>query len=84
MNKRKLLQKLQAGSENIHFAELVALIEAFGFELVRVSGSHHVFEHLQVLELINIQNCQGKAKPYQVRQFLKLIKRYHMELEKGE
>ncbi len=81
MNKRKLLRKIQSGSKNVRFDELVALIRAFGFDLVRVSGSHHIIEHLQVAELINIQNCDGEAKPYQVRQFLKLVKRYHMELE---
>jgi predicted RNA binding protein YcfA (HicA-like mRNA interferase family) len=42
---------------------MLRLIEAFGFELVRVSGSHHIFEHLQVAELINIQNVNGQAKP---------------------
>jgi len=32
-------------------------------------------------EQINIQNVQGQAKPYQVRQFLKLIERYNLTME---
>jgi hypothetical protein len=42
MRKRKLLERALAGSKNIRFAEMVALVEAFGFRLSRVSGSHHI------------------------------------------
>jgi predicted RNA binding protein YcfA (HicA-like mRNA interferase family) len=84
MNKRKLLRKVLAGSRNIRFGDVVALIEAFGFQLARVSGSHHIFAHPRIAELVNIQNHKGKAKPYQVRQFLELIEQYDLELEAGE
>jgi hypothetical protein len=57
------------------------LVEAFGFELKRVSGSHHIFAHADVLELVNLQEVDGQAKPYQIRQFLKLVERYSLELE---
>ena len=62
------------------FREMVALVEAFGFRLSRVKGSHHVFVHPRVQELVNIQDVDGQAKPYQVRQFLKLVERYNLEL----
>ena len=81
MNPRKLLKKLLSGSRNIRFAELVTVVEAFGFQLDRVSGSHHIFAHPQIPELINIQDVQGQAKPYQVTQALKLIERHHLKLE---
>ena len=68
MNKKKILEKALAGSKNIRFGEIVALVEAFGFHLSRVSGSHHIFVHPQVQELVNLQEVDGKAKPYQVRQ----------------
>jgi predicted RNA binding protein YcfA (HicA-like mRNA interferase family) len=80
MKKRKLLQKALNNPQNLSFQEMVALIEAFGFRLARVSGSHHIFVHAQVAELINLQNVKGQAKPYQVRQFLKLVERYDLEL----
>ncbi len=80
MNKLKLLKKALAGSKNIRFGEIKVLVKAFGFRLVRVSGSHHIFEHPQVPELVNIQNSKGKAKPYQVRQFLELVEQYNLEL----
>ena len=38
MNKRKLLAKALAGSKNIHFREMLALVEAFTFRLSRRDG----------------------------------------------
>ena len=42
MNHRKTLSKALAGSANIRFADMVGLVQAFGFRLSRVSGSHHI------------------------------------------
>jgi predicted RNA binding protein YcfA (HicA-like mRNA interferase family) len=69
-----------ARSKNIRFGDLVTLVEAFGFRLAQTSGSHHIFEHPDVPELVNIQSSKGKAKPYQVRQFLELVEKYDLEL----
>jgi predicted RNA binding protein YcfA (HicA-like mRNA interferase family) len=57
------------------------LVDAFGFELRRTSGSHHVFAHPDVAELLNLQDVKGQAKPYQIRQFLRLVERYALSLE---
>jgi predicted RNA binding protein YcfA (HicA-like mRNA interferase family) len=81
MNKRKILEKVLAGSKNIQFNEMVALVEGFGFRLSRTKGSHHIFVHPQVRELVNLQNVDGQAKPYQIRQFLKLVEQYNLRLE---
>ena len=78
---RKLLKKAIAGPNNLRFKEFVALVEAFGFRLSRVSGSHHIFVHSHVRELVNLQDVDGKAKPYQVRQFLKLVESNNLSLE---
>ena len=80
MKKRKLLQKALSSPKNMRFNEMVALVEAFGFRLSRVKGSHHIFVHPQVRELINLQNVGGKANPYQVRQFLRLVERYNLTI----
>jgi predicted RNA binding protein YcfA (HicA-like mRNA interferase family) len=77
---RKTLEKALAGSKNIRFGEVVALAEGFGFHLSRVSGSHHIFTHPHVRELVNLQNVNGKAKPYQIRQLLQLVERYDLRL----
>ena len=80
MNKRKLLKRVLTGSKNVRFGDMVTLIEAFGFRLARVNGSHHIFEHPDVPEIVNMQNRKGKAKAYQVRQFLELVEQYNLEL----
>lgn len=80
MNNRKILERALAGSKNIRFQEMVSLVSAFGFRLSRVSGSHHIFVHSDVAELLNLQNVGGKAKPYQIRQFLRLVEWYNMVL----
>ena len=79
--KQKLLQKILNNSKNVSFRDMENLIEAFGFALSRINGSHHVFVHPDISELVNIQNVQGKAKPYQVRQFLELVEIHNLTLE---
>ena len=48
---------------------------------MRISGNHHIFEHATLTELINLQEVGGEGKPYQIRQFLRLIERYDLRLE---
>ena len=60
------------------------LAEGFGFRLERVSGSHHIYAHPSIPELVNLQEVDGRAKPYQVRQFLRLIERHALTLEDDE
>jgi len=57
------------------------LVEAFEFRLLRISGSHHIYGKSGLAEHVNLQEVQGKAKPYQIRQFLKLVERYNFELK---
>lgn len=84
MNKSKILLKALRGSKNIRFQDMVTLIEAFGFRLCRVKGSHHIFTHPEIPELLNLQNVAGKAKPYQIRQFLGLIEQYNVIMEEDD
>jgi predicted RNA binding protein YcfA (HicA-like mRNA interferase family) len=81
MKKRKLLLKLLSGSKNVRFSEAVAIAEAFGFRLDRVDGSHHIFVHPKIPELLNLQDMKGKAKPYQVKQLLQLAEIHNLQLE---
>jgi predicted RNA binding protein YcfA (HicA-like mRNA interferase family) len=82
--KRKLIQKLLVGTKNIRFSEAQIAVEAYGFRLTRISGSHHIYVHPKIPELINLQNVDGKAKPYQIKQFLEIVERYHLQLENEE
>ena len=81
MNRRRLLRRLSEGAvRNVAFGDLIDLVEAFGFEFARVSGSHHIFTHPDISELLNLQEVRGEAKPYQIRQFLRLVERYNLKL----
>jgi len=80
MKKQKLLQKLLSGTKNVRFSEAIALAEAFGFRLDRINGSHHIFIHPEIPELLNLQNDNGKAKPYQIKQLLQLVEEYNLQL----
>ena len=82
MNRRKLLKKLAQGDyRNVAFVDMVNLATGFGFILSRTRGSHHIFSHPDLSELINLQEIGGEAKPYQIRQFLRLIEKYNITLE---
>jgi predicted RNA binding protein YcfA (HicA-like mRNA interferase family) len=85
MKPRKLLARVAHGTvTNVAFGDMRSLVEDLGFELRRVSGSHHIFIHPDVPELLNLQDARGQAKPYQVRQLLRLIERYDLKLESKE
>jgi len=84
MNRKKILQTILAGSKNIRFSDMVNLVEGFGFTLSRTDGSHHIFTRQDIPELVNLQNLKGQAKPYQMRQFLKLIEKHNLKLEENE
>jgi hypothetical protein len=81
LNKKKLLWRLMSSPRNIRFADLCILAEAFGFRLVRIRGSHHIYQHPGIPDSLNIQDAQGQAKPYQIHQFLTLIEQYRLTLD---
>ncbi|MBW8051437.1 MAG: type II toxin-antitoxin system HicA family toxin [Cytophagales bacterium] len=81
MNKKKLLQKIVSGSyRNISFNDFVTLVQSFGFEFVRQKGSHQIFWNKEVGELLNLQNVGGEVKPYQVRDFIKIVEENNLQL----
>jgi predicted RNA binding protein YcfA (HicA-like mRNA interferase family) len=82
MNRRRLLLRLARGDpRNVRFADFRGVVEAFGFHVVRVSGSHHVFAHAGITELVNLQEVAGEAKPYQIRQLLRIVERHALHME---
>ncbi len=85
MNRKQLLGRLTQGAlHNVTFRDMVYLAEGFGFHQLRVSGSHHIFAHPDVPELVNLQSVRSEAKPYQIRQFLRIVERYNLKLEEEE
>ena len=78
MKAKRTLGKARTSPASLRFSETRALAEAAGFHLSRVSGSHHIFTHPGLPELLNLQEVHGMAKPYQVRQLLRLMERYNL------
>jgi len=81
MDRKRLLRRLSQGAvNNVHFGDLVDLAESLGFRLARASGSHYIYSHPAIPEMLNVQDVSGEAKPYQIRQLLRLVERYNLEV----
>jgi hypothetical protein len=78
MKPKKAYEILKGNPKNIHFEDLCQAAEAFGFRLKGGKGSHRVYTREGVREILNFQNVGGRAKPYQVRQLLKVIENYNL------
>jgi len=79
----ELWDRLVAGdTRNVGFVEFRRLVEAFGFTLRRISGSHHIYTHPQVPRPLSLQPRQREAKPYQIRQFLEMVHTYGLLMER--
>lgn len=83
MNKLRLFEKLKKSPQNVRFEKLCKIVEAFGFKFRGGKGSHRIYVRKDIKEMLNFQNVYGKAKPYQVRQFIKIIEKYNL-LKEGD
>ena len=82
---RDLLDRASAGTvTNVRFTDLERLLDALGFRLVRRRGSHQIYTRTGVGELVDIQDRKGQAKPYQVRQVVRLVEMYSLSVETDE
>jgi predicted RNA binding protein YcfA (HicA-like mRNA interferase family) len=75
----KILEKVLRGASdaNIDFQDLRQLLNGLGFQ-ERIRGSHHIYTKDSVMEIINLQTKDSKAKPYQVKQVRNLILKYKL------
>jgi len=81
MNRKRLLAKLRTNQQNIKFSDFTNLAEGFGFTLDRTKGSHKIFVNSEIGQQLNLQSKDGKAKPYQIKQFLDMIDSNDLKLE---
>lgn len=79
----KILQAMQNNPRDVRYLDLVKVCE-FYFGKARTSGSSHAVFRMPWTgdPRVNIQNNQGKAKEYQVKQVLLAISR--LEQANGE
>jgi len=47
-------KRIIGGSKNIKFAEMIDLVEGFGFQQSPTDGSHHIFTRPDIPELVNL------------------------------
>lgn len=75
----RLLKRLARGQlQNVRFDAARQLVEAYGFKLQRIRGSHYTYSHSACPLLWSLQEVRGEAKAYQLRQFLRLVERYDL------
>jgi len=70
MEKAEAFENLKRNPKNVRFNRLCRIVEAFGFKYRGGKGSHVIYVREGVEEFLNFQNVRGRAKPYQVRQFI--------------
>ena len=82
VNERKLLDLVRNNPRNVRFSDLLVLVEAFGYRFNRITGSHRIYEHPKTPTGLNLQpDKHGKAKEYQVDQFLRAVVTYGLRME---
>lgn len=75
----KLWEHIQRSLHNIRFNDFCRLVEWFGFLRKGGKGSHQTYFYPGVKEIIDLQPLRGEAKPYQIRQFLRLVQMYQLK-----
>jgi hypothetical protein len=77
-HEKLLLQILRGTSDaNIPFDGLCSLLRWLAFD-ERQRGSHHIFTHSGVGEILNLQPKGALAKPYQVKQVRQVVLKYKL------
>lgn len=80
MRPAKIYRLARRNAGGLRFHDLCRLAEAFGFVFQRQRGSHRVYSHEGLRELMIFQEDRGSAKAYQVRQLLGCIDRNRLTL----
>jgi hypothetical protein len=70
---------MRRSDANVPFETLCALLKRLGFN-ERIKGDHHIFTKDDVQEILNLQEKNGKGKPYQVKQVRDVILKYHIRI----
>jgi predicted RNA binding protein YcfA (HicA-like mRNA interferase family) len=65
----------------ISFREFEALLEAFGFRVARISGSHRIYRNERLRRSLSVQPDGKDAKAYQVRMLLAIIDEFGLGMK---
>lgn len=78
MDKREIYEKLKKNPANVRFEGICKIAKLFGFRFRGGKGSHRIFVRAGIREMLNFQEVKGKTKPYQVKQFIRIIEKYNL------
>jgi predicted RNA binding protein YcfA (HicA-like mRNA interferase family) len=78
----EILEQARRSPANVRLGDRRRLVEAVGYVFRRQKGSHLVFTHKArpALPMVNLQSDGANAKPYQVRQIVRLIDEHNLEV----
>jgi hypothetical protein len=75
-SRARLLDALRENPNDVRFADLAKLCDAYFGEPRHKATSHRIYRTPWPGDpRVNVQNAKGKAKPYQVRQVIKAIEK---------
>jgi predicted RNA binding protein YcfA (HicA-like mRNA interferase family) len=69
--KEKLLELLKNSPNNVTFGDIRKLLELEGFDLDRITGSHHIFKRNEIVLVIPVHN--NRVKSVYVKRVVELI-----------
>jgi predicted RNA binding protein YcfA (HicA-like mRNA interferase family) len=69
--KEKLLELLKNSPNNVTFGDIHKLLELEGFDLDRITGSHHIFKKNEIVLVIPVHN--NRVKSVYVKRVVELI-----------
>lgn len=84
LKREDIYEELRSNPNNVRFDKLCRAVELFGFRFKGGKGSHRIYVRDGIKEMLNFQNVKGKAKPYQIKQFISVIDKYSLLEEKDE
>jgi predicted RNA binding protein YcfA (HicA-like mRNA interferase family) len=77
----KLYERLIVSRASMRFRDFQRILEAFGFALDRINGSHHQYKHALVTRPLSIQPKGNMAKAYQIDQFLDIVEEFGLKMD---
>lgn len=77
---KKLYERVLNNPQDVRFSDICKLSELFGFSFKGGKGSHRAYTREGIDVILNFQNVNGKAKPYQVRQLLNIVADFNLEI----
>ena len=81
----KLINKAKKSPQNLKFREFCSLLEYFDMECRNTSGSHRVYKRQKApIFTLSIQDVNGMAKPYQIKQLFEKLQELGVLKERGK